>query len=264
LLARAPALYTQSLCDNTKQFRLLGKYDKSWSQGARPMQQLDVWHVVWVLVLVVGVVALGLALAIALYFHESSTFVNVASIWGLFVGLIGFIMTLYTLFEAQRVSRKAQREVQATAAEAQQAIQRAANETQEAVKKAQEQVRQVLERVRHGVRDADFATLHMWVKELRTAAGRGDWPRARFFAEQCPAVAERLRNAEGLEDDERKGLREGADNLRLVEAHIRNYRNGTQTTGLGANHAKSVEALATLLERLGGRLHHEPTKGTTS
>jgi len=121
----------------------------------------------------------------------------------------------------------------------------------------------MLERVRHGVREADFSTLRMWVRELRTAARLGDWHRALLFAEECPAVAERLRNAEGLEDGERQGLREGADNLRLVQGHIRNTRLNKETTGLAANHAKSVEVLAALLERLGGRLHHEPTKGAT-
>lgn len=227
------------------------------------MQKVDVWHAIWVLVLVVGVLVLGLTLVIALYHRESSPFANVASIWGLFVGLTGFIMTLYTLFETQRVARKAQQEVQAATVEAQQAIQKAAREAQEAVKNAQEQTRQVLERVRRGVREADFSTLRMWVKELRTAAGVGDWHRALFFAEECPAVAERLRNAEGLEDEERNGLREGADNLRLLPKYIRDHRLNTQTTGLTANHAKSVDALAALVERLGGRLHYEPTKGAT-
>ena len=107
----------------------------------------------------------------------------------------------------------------------------------EAVKNAQEQTRQVLERVRHGVREADFSTLCMWVRELRTAARLGDWPRALLFAEECPVVAERLRNATGLEDSERQGLREGADNLRLVQTHIRTTRLNTQTLGLAANHA---------------------------
>ena len=108
------------------------------------------------------------------------------------------------------------------------------------MKSAQEQTRQVLERVRHGIREADFPTLHMWVRELRTAAGRGDWHRALFFAQECPPVAERLRNAEGLGDDERNGLREAADNLRLVQAHIRNARLNTETAGLAASHAVSV------------------------
>jgi hypothetical protein len=103
----------------------------------------------------------------------------------------------------------------------------------------------------------------MWIRELRTAAGRGDWSRALFFAEECPPVAERLRNSEGLDRNERDGLREGADNLRLVQAHIRNSRLNTETMGLAANHAKNVEALAALLERLGGRLHHEATKDAT-
>jgi ElaB/YqjD/DUF883 family membrane-anchored ribosome-binding protein len=225
------------------------------------MQKLDVWHVVWILVLVAGVLFLGLTLVIALYNRGSSSFANFASIWGLFVGLIGFIVTIYTLFETQRVSRKAQQEIQTATVEAQRAIQKAASEAQEAVKNAQEQTRQVLERVRHGVREADFSTLRMWVRELRTAAGQGNWDRALLFAEECPAVAERLRNAAGLEDSERQGLREGADNLRLLQVHIRNTRLNRETTGLGAKHAKSIETLAALLEQLGGRLHHEPTKG---
>jgi type VI protein secretion system component VasK len=127
------------------------------------MQKLDVWHVVWVLVLVVGVVFLGLTLGIALYHRESNIFANVASIWGLFVGLIGFIVTIYTLFETQRVPRKAQWEIQTATVEAQQKIEEAARQAQEAVKNAQEQTRQVLERVRHGVREADFSTLKMWL-----------------------------------------------------------------------------------------------------
>jgi hypothetical protein len=45
--------------------------------------------------------------------------------------------------------------------------------------------------------------------------------------------------------------------------HIRNTRLNTQTTGLATNHAKSVEELAALLERIAGRLHHESTKGAT-
>jgi hypothetical protein len=227
------------------------------------MQKLDVWHLVWVLVLIGGVLLLGVTLGIALAHRESSPFANVASIWGLFVGLIGFIVTIYTLFETQRVARKAQREIQTTTIEAQQKIQEAARQAQEAVKIAHEQTRQVLDRVRHGIREADFSTLHMWVRELRTAAGQADWHRAMFFAVECPQVAERLRNAEGLEDGERIALREGADNLRLIQTHIRRDRLNTQTIGLAASHSKNVEALAALLERLGGRLHHEATREAT-
>jgi hypothetical protein len=263
LLALNAASYTQDVCASIIDLTFSGEQAESWSQGARPMQKLDVWHLAWVLVLVVGGVLLSFTVVIALHYRESSTFGNFASIWGLCVGIIGFSVTIYTLFETQRLSRTAQREIQAATTEAQKAIQKAASEAQEAVKDAHEQTRLVLERVRHGVRDADFWTLRMWIRELRTAAGLGDWHRALFFAEECPAVAERLRRAERLEEDESQSLREGADNLRLVQAYIRNNRLNTATTGRPANHAKSVEALAALLERLGGRLHHEPTKDAT-
>jgi hypothetical protein len=228
------------------------------------MNKQDRWHVVWMLVLVIGGLLLALTLVIAYAQRESSAFANFASIWGLFVGLIGFLVTIYTLFETQRVARDAQREVQRATVEAQQSIQSAVRDAQEAVKNVQEQTRQILERVRHGVRGADFLTLLMWVRELRTAAKSGDWQRALFFAAECPAVAERLRHAEGLEDGERQGLREGAENLRLIWSHIHKTRLNTPTKGLAASHAQSLELLVVLLERLGGRLHHEPTKDATS
>jgi hypothetical protein len=228
------------------------------------MQKPDGWHLFWILVLVVAGLLLGITLAVALFQRESSTFANFASIWGLFVGLIGFFVTIYTLFETQRVTRKAQQEIRAATVEAQQAIEKAATAAQEAVKNAQEQTRLMLERVRHGAREADFSTLRMWIRELRTAAGLGEWHRALFFAEECPAATERLRFAEGLEDDERTGLGEGADNIRLVKEYIRNNRlNSPQTRGLPPKYTKRVEALVVLLDRLGGRLHHEPTKGPT-
>jgi hypothetical protein len=213
------------------------------------MRNLNGWHFGWILILVAGVLFLSITLAIAFYHSENSTFANVASIWGLLISLPGFIVTIYTLFETQRVTREAQHKIEVVAEQA-----------QAAVKSAQEQTRQVLERVRHSIRDADFSTLYMWIRELRTAASLSDWDRALVLSAECSAVAERLRNAEGLEDVERQGLREGADNLRLVHTHIRDYRKGKQITGLAANHARTVDALATLLERLGDRLRHEPTR----
>ena len=229
------------------------------------MRKLDVWHTLWLLALVVGLVILGIGFWQALAYRDVGETANFSSIWGLWVTLIGFGLTIYTMIETQRAARKAQREVQAATLDAQQKIETSVRQAEEAVKNAQEQTRQVLERVRHSVRAADFSTLLMWVRDLRTAASGGDWHRALLLAEECPALAERLRNAEGLEESERQGLREGADNLRLVQAYVRNNRltTPTQTTGLAANHAKNVEALAALLEQLGGRLYHELTKGAT-
>ncbi len=46
------------------------------------MQKLDGWHLVWVLVLAVGVLLLGLTFMIALFHRENGTFANFASISG--------------------------------------------------------------------------------------------------------------------------------------------------------------------------------------
>jgi hypothetical protein len=231
------------------------------------MQKLDVWQVVWILVLLVGVVLLGLTLVIALYHRESTTFANVASIWGLFVGLIGFIVTIYTLFETQRISRNAQREVQTATLEAQHKIEEAAKQAQEAVKAAQEQTRQVLERVKSVLREGSYWTLLMWVKDLRQAARALDWEKAALLAEECPAVGERLALAEGLTPAERKKLRASIDDVRLLQAFIRDERlpeGANKQLGLDQAHLRALDDLIRLLEVLGGKLHHESTKGTTS
>ena len=111
------------------------------------MQKLDVWHIVWVLLLVIGVLLLAATLVIALNHRENSTFANFSSIWGLSVSLIGFVITIYTLFETQHVARRAQREVQNATIEVQRKIEDAAKQAQEAVKNAQEQIRQLLDTV---------------------------------------------------------------------------------------------------------------------
>ena len=67
-------------------------------------------------------------LVIAIYHSENSPFANVASIWGLFVSLIGFSVTIYTLFETQRAARKAQQAIQTATLKAQQVIEKAAGE----------------------------------------------------------------------------------------------------------------------------------------
>jgi hypothetical protein len=230
------------------------------------MRKLDGWHVVWMLVLVVATVLLGITLVVALFQRESTTFANFASIWGLFVGLIGFGVTIYTLFETQRVSRKAQQEIQAATVEAQRKIEEAAAKTQEAVKDAQEQTRQVFERVRFGVREAAYWTLLMWLKNLRQATMQRDWARALLIAEESPTVGERLVRAEGLSASERRSLSAGIDNVRLLHSFIRSERmpeGANKLLDLDEARARELDELIRLLEVLGGKLHHESTKGAT-
>lgn len=220
------------------------------------MRKWDVWHVVWVLVLVVGGVLLGVTLAVAVAQRGNAGFVNVASIWGLFVGLIGFLVTIYTLFETQRVTRDAQRETRA-------ATEKARQETKEAIQRSQEQTQLMFARVRAGLREVNFWTLSSWVKTLRAAVAQKDWPRALFLSEESSAVGERLAHSEGLTAQEQAALLDRLDDVRALHVLIR-----TQRTADGSDPALPLDAkdldpldqLVHLLDSIGGRLHHEPTK----
>jgi hypothetical protein len=87
-----------------------------------------------------------------------------------------------------------------------------------------------------------------------------------LFSEECPAVGERLAQAEGLSPSERKSLRAGIDDVRLLYAFIRTERMPEGANkGLELDHAqaKALDDLIRLLEGLGARLHHETTRGAT-
>jgi hypothetical protein len=87
-----------------------------------------------------------------------------------------------------------------------------------------------------------------------------------LFAEECPAVGERLVRAEGLSANERKSLRERIDDVRLLQAFIRTERmpeGANKLLNLDKAHVEALDNLIHLLEALGGKLHHEPAKGAT-
>jgi len=178
----APTLYTQQRCDSalTSLFRAS---KVALVAGSAADAELDVWHVVWVLVLVVGVVLLASHWDRP-YHRESSTFANVAR-----SGALCRPHRLHRDYSTRcsrhnafpgRHSRRCKRPPSSPAK-----IEEAARQAQEAVKSAQEQTRQVLERVKSGVREATYWTLLMWMKNLRQAAMQRDWPRALLFAEEC-------------------------------------------------------------------------------
>ncbi len=88
----------------------------------------------------------------------------------------------------------------------------------------------MIERVRLVDRETTYWTLLMWMKNLRQAAMQRDWPRALLFAEECPAVGERLVRAEGLSRSERKSLRERIDNVRVLHTFIRDTGSSDSTS----------------------------------
>jgi len=133
------------------------------------------------------------------------------------------------------------------------------------VKSAQEQTRQVLERVKSGVREATYWTLLMWMKNLRQAAMQRDWPRALLFAEECPAVGERLVQAEGLSPASARACARGSmmSVCSTPSSEANGSRERQQLLDLDNAQSKALDDLIHLLEALGGRPAHEPTKDPT-
>src|SRR5258708_884015 len=91
------------------------------------------WQILWFTLLIVGAGLFVVGLFVAIAYRKDSELGNIASIWGVCVGIIGFFLTIYTLWDTQRVTR-----------EAEAAIKKAAADAELAVQKAQDQTRQVL------------------------------------------------------------------------------------------------------------------------
>src|SRR4051812_15083284 len=90
-------------------------------------------HLQWVIVgLVAAAFLVGIGV-VAYQLRDGSPTANAHSIAGLWVSVLGFAVTMYTLYQTQKVSEESQRSIEAAAARA-----------EETVKKANAQVRAAL------------------------------------------------------------------------------------------------------------------------
>ncbi len=144
------------------------------------------WHYKWILAGIGGGFFLLLGFILAYLFRDTTQTANFASIWGLWVSLIGFAVTIYTLIETQKISQ-----------EAQQKIENAASRAQQAIEDSQEQIRQAVNTIRREVLHSDHAFLLLLLRGLRDAADGGQWDRALFCAEHSPRLAMRIAGAGG-------------------------------------------------------------------
>jgi len=100
---------------------------------------------------------------------------NFFSIAGWWLGFVGFAVTIYTLYETQRVSREAQQKIEEAAARAEQAV-----------KTAEEHTQRAIAAIRREVLHSDHAALLQLLRSLRDAASHGQWERALVCTENSP------------------------------------------------------------------------------
>jgi len=222
------------------------------------MGRVDLWHLIWIVVLILGIILLAGTFFIALYYRESGQTANFSSIWGLWVGIIGFALTIYTMFETQRATRKAQQAVQAATVEAQRAIEKAASEAKDAADKARTQVGVALDQVKREILGWDREGLLHLLLVLRQSAEAGEWPQFLLCARLSSRFVERLSYAAGFREDEKTALRSQADEMRLLTEHVRAKLAAEETINLGAKHTKLLASLEALLDKVSARRFYLP------
>lgn len=164
-------------------------------------------------------------------------FANTASVLGLLVSIIGFVLTLWTVYETQRASREAQRQIENE-------VNAARRETQQAVDKIALQLLQ-----------AECESIYRLLSEARRAIPDGQWERC---AEKCRDAKQaiiRLDAYRHVENEEKALFAAGAADLETTIAFIeRNRLKSNPPAGLPNDKLQPLDTLLNLLERIRSRL----------
>ena len=161
-------------------------------------------------------------LLLALFRHELSAFCdrfgNAASVAGLLVSLIGFALTLWTVYETQRASRAAQEKIR------------------EEVTAAQQETRETVAKIGLQLLHAESDSTLRLITEVRRASREQQWLRAAEKCQEAKQAAIHLTANPHLTPEEKRALREGADNLQLILEFIEKNRLGpSPAQGLAGN-----------------------------
>jgi hypothetical protein len=188
-------------------------------------------------VMLVGAVTLGIA-------FRGGTLGNVASIVGLAVSVLGFVVTIWTVLDAR------------------QQIKDAADRSEKAIAQAREEVGRAVGGIASQLLAADCAVLRTGVQDLRQAAQDMKWPRAVYRCQECRTVAYRLAHDSRLTGEETSKLREAADDFQLIQRFIEKNRLAGQAGLLQDRHIQSLDDVIGLLARIQARFHHGSLRPT--
>jgi hypothetical protein len=189
--------------------------------------------------LALGATLLGAAVALGIVFREG-TLGNVASVAGLAVSVLGFVVTIWTVLDArQQIKESAARAAEATA-------------------QAREEGRRAVEVIASQLFAADCAALRGGVEDLRQATLDRQWPRAAYRCHECRLVAYRLARDRHLTGEEVSALRAVADDLQLIRRFIEKNRLAGQPGPLQDRQTETLDNMIALLAQIQARLHHQP------
>jgi hypothetical protein len=192
---------------------------------------------------VLGAVFLLCAVALGIAFREG-TLGNVASIVGLAVSVLGFVVTIWTVLDAR------------------QQIKEAGDRAGKAIDQAREEARRAVGGIAAQLLAADCAALRSGVEDLRQAAQDKKWPRAVYRCQECRTVAYRLAHDHRLTSEETSQLRGAADDFQLVLRFVEKKRLAGQVGLLQDSHVQSLDDVIGLLAQIQARLHHQPLQPT--
>jgi hypothetical protein len=203
------------------------------------------WMLVWLLVLLLVSGGWAVGFRLAYLYRTDSEWANYASIAGLGLAIVGFPVTIYSLFETQRAGREAQRQAAVAVGEAKAAVEQARVDT-----------KQALEKVAMMLMAGDLERLHAAVSAVLDFGDHAIWRRALLHCREAGHLAAALRVNPRLREDERITLAQGAEALALAQTSINDNRINKNTTmsGLPRPHSVNLRNLALNLTTMRARL----------
>jgi hypothetical protein len=165
---------------------------------------------------------------------------NHASIIGLFVSIVGFALTVWTVLETLRLNTKSQ------------------DETRRQVAAARQETRGLLDNIRAKAMSDTCEQAYHYATEARHAIRLSFWVRA---AERCQDARQQtltLLNFQDLRDHERTPIRAVVEDLKTVIAFIeRNRIRDNPPAGLPDDKILPVDSLIDELQRVRSRLQQQ-------
>lgn len=162
---------------------------------------------------------------------------NIASVTGLLVSVLGFALTIWTILETQRISRRAEQEITA------------------AVIRSQQETRAFIARIGIQLLNDETQWAHRLVADLRQASRDCQWLLAIERCQQTKRACLRLLANPHLTGDEQLNLRESADELDLLPGYLERERlKRNQATPLARGKVKMLERLRSRLDAIQERL----------